>query len=199
MRTHSQSRYFWVNLFIGSFCKGSYDKGCNLSTLSLMTFRVSEHIHPCMNSLSTPEFIKGHISLVYTPVIIEPFAWPFNPPLHRGKWHGFQSKASYLLPIKQLHRFHCIQIKLPFYLVSIDSGHRDNNTYEYDHHNNCEEHKFCLNGLWKSMLINDENVERLWAIIANIKWHCRWRGVSGCNYTTRQLSASNLSLGSPKV
>ena len=141
---------------------------------------------------------KG-IYLVYTPVRIEPFAWPFNPPLQRGKWHGFHSKASYLLPIKQLHRFHCIQIKLPFYLVSIDSGHGDNNTYEYDHHNNCEEHKFCLNGLWKSMLINDENVERLWAIIANIKWHCRWRGVSGCNYTTRQLSASNLSLGSPKV
>ena len=148
----------------------------------------------------SPLSLGKDLYLVYTPVWMEPIVWPFNPPLHREKWHGFHSKASYLLPIKQLHRFHCIQIKLPFYLaslilVTVTMIHVWIWSSQYLWT------KVLLIGLWKIyiLLINDENVERLWAIIANIKWHCRWRGVSGCNYTTRQLSASNLSLGSPKV
>ena len=71
----------------------------------------------------TPEFMKGHN---YTPLC----GWIH---LHGHLIHPCieeSGKASYLLPIKRLHRFHCIQIKLRFCLclVTVTMIH------EYDHH-----------------------------------------------------------------
>ena len=108
-------------LFIQQFFKGP----CEVQFAHTFLHDIqSQRIHSSMYEfIITPEFMKGHN---YTPLC----GWIH---LHGHLIHPCieeSGKASYLLPIKRLHRFHCIQIKLCFCLglVTVTMIH------EYDHH-----------------------------------------------------------------
>ena len=119
MRTHWQKRSLWISIHPTIFQGSLWGAICPHFSSS--------------HSESANIFI--HVGIHYSPLSL---GHNYTPLCGWSHLHGHlihpcieeSGKASYLLPIKRLHRFHCIQIKLRFCLglVTVTMIH------EYDHH-----------------------------------------------------------------